>query len=105
MSIFNAFSPLNGGALNTYQYKSESPFDLDSGLDYIRETNMAWKMPFPNVIGWIEGIAPLHNNLEWSIMRGKNPYGPMVGPNGVVQGSPVQMVFPNVMGSLMKVGG
>lgn len=101
MSLFSAFTPLAGGALNTYQYKSESPFDLDAGLDYTRESNTFSPMPFPVVLGWVEGFAPLHNNLEWSIMLGKLPYGPWQGQ----QSAPVQMVFPNIMGSLVKVSG
>lgn len=105
MSLFSAFTPLAGGALDTYKYKSESPFDLDAGLDFTRVVRTVTPLPFPPVIGWIEGIAPLHNNLEFAIMRGKLPYGPMALNNGTVQGSPAPMVFPNIMGSLMKVSG
>jgi hypothetical protein len=38
-------------------------------------------------------------------MKGKLPYGPMALNNGTIQGSPAPMVFPNIMGSLMKVSG
>jgi hypothetical protein len=104
MSLFNAFSPLNGGALNTYQYQSESPYDLDAGLDFTRPALGFSPFPFPVVTGYVEGVIPLHNNLEYSIMLGKEPFGPMYF-NGGIQGAPVQMVFPNVMGGLAKVSG
>jgi hypothetical protein len=100
-NLFSAFSPLNGGALNTYQYATESPFDLDAGLDFTRGTKTASPFPFPVIIGYVEGIIPLHNQLELSIMHGKVPFGPWSG----VQSTPNELVFPNIMGSLMKVSG
>lgn len=101
MSLINAFSPLNGGALNTYQYKSESPFDLDAGLDYTRQATGVTPWPVPVILGYVEGIIPLHNQLEFQIMQGKLPFGPWTGQ----QSAPAEMVFPNIMGSLAKVSG
>jgi hypothetical protein len=99
--LFSAFSPLNGGSLGTYNYASESPFDLDAGLDYTRQSRTISPWPFPVLLGYVEGVIPLHNNLEYNIMRGKTPFGPWTGQ----QSAPVQMVFPNIMGSLAKVSG
>lgn len=99
--MFNAFSPLNGGNMNTYQYPSESPFDLDAGLDYTRPKTGEAIFPFPVLLGWVDGFVPLQNNLEYSIMHGRTPFGPWQG----VQSAPNQMVFPNIMGSLAKVTG
>lgn len=99
--LFNAFSPLNGGAPSTYGYASESPFDLDAGLDFTRPATGFSPFPFPVLLGWVEGNIPQNNALELSMMRGKTPSGPWMGDN---QGLPT-LVFPNVMGSLMKVAG
>lgn len=98
---FSAFSPLNGGSFATYQYASESPFDLDAGLDYTRKATGYSEYPFPVVLGWVEGITPLSNDLQYQIMLGKTPFGPWTGP----QSAPADMVFPNIMGSLAKVSG
>lgn len=99
--MFNAFSPLNGGAIGTYGYPTESPYDLDAGLDYTRQSQAMSSFPFPVVLGYVDGFVPLANALEYSIMKGRNPFGPWSG----VQSAPVEMVFPNVMGSLAKVKG
>lgn len=99
--MFNAFSPLNGGALSTYRYQSESPFDLDAGLDYTRKATGFSPFPFPVVLGYVEGIVPLNNNVEFQIMLGKVPFGPWSGD----QSASLNMVFPNLMGGLAKVSG
>lgn len=98
---FSAFSPLNGGSFATYDYPSESPFDLDAGLDYTRKATGFSSFPFPIVLGWVEGIAPLSNNLSYQLMLGRVPNGPWTGQ----QATPNAMVFPNIMGSLAKVSG
>jgi hypothetical protein len=100
--MFNAFSPLNGGNFNTYNYASESPFDLDAGLDFTRQATGAAIYPFPVLLGYIDGFVPLQNNLEYSIMRGRVPFGPWSGGD---QSAPNAMIFPNIMGSLSKVTG
>jgi hypothetical protein len=98
---YNAFSPLNGGNLTTYNYASESPFDLDAGLDYTRLATGFSPFPFPVVLGWVNGNAPQANDLEISVMKGKNPSGPWAGtPQGDLLAA-----FPNIMGSMMKVSG
>jgi len=101
MSLFSAFSPLNGGALNTYQYPTESPYDLDAGLDYTRGTNTMSSFPFPVVLGYVDGFVPTGNQMEFNLMLGKNTFGPYVGQTS----APMNMVFPNIMGSLSKVQG
>lgn len=99
--MFNAFSPLNGGNLATYGYPTESPFDLDAGLDYVRPKTGDTLFPFPVVTGWIDGYTPLFNKLEYSLMLGKVPAGPWTGE----QMTPNNIVFPNIMGSIAKVSG
>lgn len=99
--MFNAFSPLNGGAIGTYGYPSESPFDLDAGLDFTRGTNTMSPFPFPVVLGYVDGLVPLANNLEYALMKGRNSFGPWSG----TQSAANQIVFPNIMGSLAKVEG
>lgn len=99
--MFSAFSPLNGGSLQTYNYASESPFDLDAGLDFTRPATGFSPFPFPVLLGWVEGNIPQTNALELQLMLGKTPSGPWMGAQ---QGLP-EMVFPNVMGSLSKVTG
>lgn len=101
MSLFNAFSPLNGGQLNTYQYPTESPYDLDAGLDYTRPATGITPWPFPVIIGYVDGMIPLQNGLEYSLMLGKVPFGPGTG----TQSAPTNVIFPNIMGSLLKVSG
>lgn len=98
---FSAFSPLNGGSLQTYKYESESPFDLDAGLDYTRRATGIAPMPFPVILGHVEGIAPLQNNTQFHLMLGKVPFGPWSGQ----QSAPAEMVFPNLMGGIAKVNG
>lgn len=99
--MFDVMSPLNGGSFATYGYRSESPFDLDAGLDYTRQATGFAPMPFPVVIGWVDGFIPLQNDLERSIMRGKVPTGPWTGQQSALN----SVVFPNIMGSLAKVTG
>lgn len=99
--MFNAISPLNGGNLDTYSYPTESPYDLDAGLDFTRQATGFSPFPFPVVLGWIDGFIPLQNGLEYSIMLGKTPFGPWSGAQSV----PDQIAFPNIMGSLAKVTG
>lgn len=99
--FFSAFSPLNGGNLGTYQYPSESPFDLDAGLDYTRPATGVSPFPFPVLLGWVDGFIPQQNQIEQSIMKGKTPSGPWTG---AAQGD-LLVVFPNIMGSMAKVSG
>lgn len=99
--MFSAFSPLNGGNLQTYQYATESPFDLDAGLDYTRLPSAFAPFPFPVVLGFAEGFAPLVDNLMLQTMRGREAFGPWSGQVA----APAAMQFPNLMGSLAKVGG
>jgi hypothetical protein len=99
--MFSAFSPLNGGNLDTYGYKRESPIDLDAGLDFTRPATGISAFPFPVLLGWVDGNVPQMNALELSIMKGKTESGPWAGlPQGALT-----TVFPNTMGSLMKVSG
>lgn len=98
---FSAISPLNGGNLNTYSYPTESPFDLDAGLDYTRQATGFSPFPFPVLLGWVDGFIPLQNNLEYSLMQGKTPFGPWQGNQSV----DINVAFPNIMGSLAKVTG
>ena len=99
--MFNAFSPLNGGNLGTYAYATESPFDLDAGLDFTRQATGFSAFPFPVVLGYVDGFMPLCDTLEYSLMMGRKPFGPWQGDQSATNA----VVFPNIMGSLMKVSG
>jgi hypothetical protein len=101
--MFSAFSPLNGGASGTYKYPTESPFDLDAGLDYTRMPYGRSLFPYPLTIGYIEGRIPQFNHLEFSLMLGKLPTGPWQGAFPV--GSQLPFMFPDITGGLMKVKG
>jgi hypothetical protein len=98
---FDAFSPLNGGSIGTYGYASESPMDLDAGLDFTRPRNSIDMFPFPVVLGWVDGFVPLAGELQSQIAYGKTAFGPWQGANNAV----AETVFPNLMGSLAKVSG
>jgi hypothetical protein len=98
--LFNAFSPLNGGALDTYQYPAEHPYDLDASLDYTRPATGVASWPQPVILGYVDGFIPQQNALEYSLMLGQGPIGPNVGLH-----SPYAQMFPNIMGSLSKVSG
>lgn len=100
-NLFSAFSPLNGGTFDTYGYPNEFPYDLDAGLDYTRFTGTYSPMPFPQSIGYIDGLVPLLDTLRNNLAQVHAPNGPFVGAVGI----PIEMIFPNNMGSLIKVTG
>lgn len=99
--MFNVFSPLNGGKLDTYQYPVEYPFDFDAGLDYTRPATGFSPFPFPLTLGHVDGFVPLFDTAEYQMMLGKNPYGPFID----MQSAPSDVIFPNIMGGLAKVSG
>lgn len=99
--MFNAFTPLAGGSLGTYAYASESPFDLDAGLDFTRPQRTYALMPEPPMIGYIDGFLPLLDTVEYATMKGKTPSGPWMGsPQGNLD-----RVFPAITGGLAKTTG
>ncbi|MDE2429505.1 MAG: hypothetical protein KGM99_12295, partial [Burkholderiales bacterium] len=98
---FNAISPLNGGQLNTYYYDAEYPYDLNGALDFVRPATGVSKFPYPQTIGHVEGLLPLFNGMEYSLMLGKTPFGTWVGQLPQDIGA----IFPDVSGSMRKVGG
>jgi hypothetical protein len=101
MQTFNAICPLNGGQLNTYYRDNEYPYDLNGALDYTRPALGVSVFPYPQSIGFIDGLIPQFNQLEFSLMKGKNPYGTWVGD--VPQD--LSWIFPNMSGGMRKVGG
>lgn len=101
--LFSAYSPLNGGGLDTYGYPTESPFDLDASLDYTRPKTGIDYFPMPIILGWIDGFVPLSNNLEYSLMLGKLPSGPWASQTP--GGADVSVIFPNLQGGFPKVKG
>jgi hypothetical protein len=105
--MFNAFSPMAGGNLDTYFRKTEYPYDLDASLDYVRPATGISPFPYPLTIGYINGLIPLHNDLQYSMMHGKLPDGPWTGafPANNNAGNQLQFVFPDMTGGLRKVKG
>lgn len=101
---FSVFSPLNGGASDTYGYPSESPFDFDASLDFTRPKNGLAKNGYPQLIGYIDGYVPLMDSLIFAAAIADSPVGPVITQQ-TIQGSPMQMVWPNWMGSIKKVNG
>ena len=97
--MFSAFTPLAGGTANTYNYGVEYPYDLDASLDYVRLTNTFSPFPYPDTIGHIEGLMPMFDGLVQSMMIGKMPYGGLQGND-----TPLSVVFPDMSGSMIKVG-
>jgi len=102
--MFSAFSPLNGGQKDTYNYPVEYPFDFDAGLDYTRPATGRAIYPFPVSIGYVQGLSPLMNSMEYSVMLGKLSTGPWVGAFPHTQ-QQLSTVFPDLSGGLQKVRG
>lgn len=98
--MFNAFTPFAGGQLSTYDYASESPFDLDAGLDFTRPQRTYASKPTPPTVGWIDGFLPLLDTVEYSMMRGKVPSGPYMGVT-----TDFVPIFPSITGGLAKTTG
>ena len=101
MALFNAISPLNGGTLGTYYRDREYPIDLNGAQDYARPQLGMPVFPFPVVIGAVQGLVPCMDALQFSLMLGRNPMGPYIGqgPRNLAS------VFPDITGSMAKVGG
>ncbi|MHB8387519.1 MAG: hypothetical protein ACYDAO_09395 [Thermoplasmataceae archaeon] len=99
MDNFSAFSPMAGGTLDTYYRDNEYPYDLDASLDYVRVTDTFSVWPHPDTIGHVEGLVPMFDSLEYSLMKGKTPYGGLMGNN-----TPVNVVFPDLSGGMIKKG-
>lgn len=102
MGLFSAFSPLNGGTLDTYTYPNEYPYDLDAGLDYTRPATGFAMFPFPLTVGYMK-TCPLLDALEFGMSKGKLPTGPVINMLTMPQIQPV--AFPNIQGSMKKVKG
>lgn len=102
--LFSVMSPLNGGTLDTWYRDNEYPYDLNGALDYVRPRQMP-PAHYPQVptIGYIQGCTPLMNDLSYSTMYGKTPFGVWVGevPNELG----MMAIFPNIGGGLRKVNG
>lgn len=103
MALFNAMSPLNGGTLDTYFYKTEYPYDLDASLDYTRPALGRAIYPYPLTTGWVSGFCPQFNSQEQALMLGKLPSGPNV--NMMYGQIDWAAAFPDLSGGLVKVGG
>jgi hypothetical protein len=101
---FSAFSPLNGGTPDTYYRDYEYPYDLNGSLDFVRPKGANAAFPFPVSIGYVQGLIPLADNLQFDLMRGQDGFGPWIGayPNTAQQ---LAWVFPDMQGGLQKVKG
>lgn len=103
MGIFNAFTPLAGGNINTYYQDSKYHLDLNAAQDYSRPQLTYAVIPCPPAIGYIDGLLPLFDSLQYGIMRGKTPFGPYM--SAMPDAAQLSMIFPNVGGNLVKVTG
>lgn len=104
MALFNAMSPLNGGDMQTYYRDWEYPYDLNAGLDYVRLPGEAQAFfPFPETIGVINGLAPLLDSFEKSIMLGQTPGSTPVDMlnNQLIS----NLAFPEISGAMVKITG
>lgn len=101
MAIMNAISPLAGGNLWTYYKDKDYPIDLNGALDYMRPQEGVSPFPFPVLVGHVQGLIPLFDAMTFSMMTGREPFGPYIG-----QGPRnMESVFPGSFGGLSKVGG
>jgi len=104
--MFSAFSPLNGGGPETYYQDNEYPYDLNGSLDYTRPQTGFSPFPYPLSIPHVEGLIPLFDTLQFSMMDGKLPYGPFMTQG---QGYNFDYIFPSINGAgdgrLKKVSG
>lgn len=101
--MFSAFSPLNGGDLSTYYRDNEYPYDLNGALDFTRPATMPPAiMPTIPTIGWVQGLLPLFDKLELSMMFGGQPQGVWVGH--VPSPQMINDIFPAMSGGLVKMG-
>lgn len=100
-NLFSAFSPLNGGSLDTYGYPVEHPYDLDASLDYTRFTGTFSYFPFPLAIGHVTGLVPMLDGLQSMLAQTKSPNGPFIGATS----APINVIFPNQLGGLAKIKG
>lgn len=103
MSDFSAFSPLNGGDPGTYGYGVEYPYDLDASLDFMRPATGVSPMPYPEVIGHVEGMSPLYDEM-WGAISATSINAQVLN---VLAASTRQqsLVFPEIQGGLRKVLG
>ena len=96
--MFSAYTPLAGGVPATMFFDSQYPYDYDSSLNFTRmrsDGNVIY--PHPSTIGYIDGLLPMFDSLEFSLMLGKTPYGGLMGNN-----TPMNVVFPDVFGGMRK---
>lgn len=99
--LLNAISPLNGGNFQDYYKDWNYPVDLNGSLDYMRPQMHMAPMPYPETIGYVQGLLPLMDRLVWHDMKGKTPFGPYIG---TVPYS-LDAIFPSIGGGLAKSGG
>lgn len=102
--MMNFSNPLAGGNdLGVFARGAESPFKT-RGEDFTRPQHGYTLFPFPVVLGAICGFSPQFNDLEFSMMRGRLPFGSWVGAHPATA-EQQSFVFPDLMGGLQKVKG
>jgi alpha-glucuronidase len=101
--MFSAYTPLAGGRADTYQYPAEYPYDLDAGLDYTRPATGVSLFPFPQVIGYVQGLCPQYDDLS----RARSSVELNATVLNILNMSSEQqaLVFPDLTGGLRKVTG
>lgn len=97
--MFNVFTALAGGQLSDASFR-DAPIKTDGALNFTRQSHEFAPLPYPTVIGAIQGLQHLFNATEYALMLGRTPSGPWTGalPN-------LPFVFPSISGGLAKVSG
>lgn len=52
------------------------PLDLDGSLRFTREATGYSVFPYPTIIGYVQGLLPMQDNLVHAAMYGKQSWGP-----------------------------
>jgi len=97
--MLDVFSPLNGGQIGGAHW-DRAPINTDAGLNYTRQAHEFAPLPYPSMIGAVQGLVHLYDQTELALMIGRTPSGPWTGalPN-------IDAVFPSISGGLAKVSG
>jgi hypothetical protein len=102
---FSAFSPLNGGQLSgMYPLNQESlPVHLDAGEHYTRGYAQWGPVPYPPVIGHVDGFVPMYDESEFALWYGLKGSGfsvPVMNSQDALN-----FAFPTITGALAKTLG
>lgn len=101
--MFSAYTPMAGGQVSQREFSRKPVFDTVAELNFSRLPSYQATHPYPQVIGFVQGLLPLANEQEYAMMLGRTPFGPWMGPDNTMP--QLSAVFPNIQGGLPKVTG